>query len=296
MSDTCDTLNWPDGARLALSLVVNVEEGAEANVSDGDPGPEAVDELGLALRGQQRNLGNESNYRYGINEGAERILNTLKKLGINATFTCAALALARSPDLARQIIGDQHEVCAHGYRWVHQFKMNEQDERNFINNAVEHIETATGQRPLGWLSRYLFTANTRRLLAEAGFVYHMDDYSRDQPFWDNTEAGPIVVLPYALDTNDMKLWSNPSYTPQDWLRYATDTFDVLYAEGASRLRMMSLGVHLRVIGRPGRIGYFKKFLDYALSKPGVWVTKRIDIAQHFADSYPFNADRHEVTD
>ena len=117
----------------------------------------------------------------------------------------------------------------------------------------------------------------------------MDDYSRDQPFWDPTEAGPIVVLPYALDTNDMKLWTSPSYTPQDWLRYAKDTFDVLYAEGVSRLRMMSLGVHLRVMGRPGRIGYLKQFLEYAVSKPDVWVTTRIDIAQQFARLSPFRA-------
>ncbi len=273
---------WPGGARLAFSLVVNVEEGAEGLLADGDTNPEPVDELGIALRGEQRNLGNESNYQYGLIEGAPRVLNLLSERGIDATFTSAAVALQRSPELARSIASQGHEVCAHGHRWVHQFKFDEDDEREFIRSAANTIEASTGQRPQGWLSRYLFTENTRRLLVEEGYSYHMDDYSRDEPFWAQTEAGSIVVVPYALDTNDMKLWTAPAYTPEQWLEYAFDTLRTLYEEGARQPRMMSLGVHLRVIGRPGRIGVLSRFLDQLQEYEDIWITTRAEIARHFA--------------
>jgi len=190
---------WPDGARLAMSFVVNVEEGAEASIADGDKGPEAVDELGISLKKPIRNFANESNYRYGLVAGAPRILDLFATNHIRATFTAAALALERSPELASRVVADGHEVCSHGWRWVHQFAMDAAEERAFIAKAVASITASTGTPPVGWLSRYLFTANTRRLLAEAGFLYHMDDYSDDRPFWDvvETEAGrrAILVLP-----------------------------------------------------------------------------------------------------
>lgn len=160
---------WPDRSRLALSFVVNLEEGAEASVVDGDKGPEAVDELGIALRKPVRNPANESNYRYGLNAGAPRVLDLLEANRIRATVTAAALALERAPEVARRIVAGGHEVCSHGWRWVHQHNMDEAEERAFIAAAMELIEKTTGTRPAGWLSRYLFTANTRRLLAEAGF-------------------------------------------------------------------------------------------------------------------------------
>ena len=244
----------PGDARLALSLVVNVEEGSEMSIADGDRGPEVVDELGVSLRKSIRNYGNESNYQYGLKAGAPRIMRLLRDRGMPATFTAAALALERAPDLARQIAADGHETCSHGWRWVHQFQMEEDAERDFIQKAIASIEKTTGTRPYGWLSRYLLTKNTRRLLVEEGFTYHMDDYSDDIPFWDKTYAKPIVILPYTLDSNDMKMWTAPSLTPSDWLEYTIDTFEWLYREGADAPRMMSLGVHLRIIGRPGRIG------------------------------------------
>jgi peptidoglycan/xylan/chitin deacetylase (PgdA/CDA1 family) len=262
--------SWPDGARLAVSLVVNVEEGAESSIADGDRGPEPVDELGIALKKPIRNYGNESNYRYGA----------------TATFTAAAVALERAPELAREIVAAGHEVCAHGWRWVHQFHLAEADEREFIRKAVASIERTTGTRPYGWLSRYLLTDHTRRLLAEEGFRYHMDDYSDDQPFWDVAGGRPMVVVPYALDSNDMKFWTDPALSTEQWLRYATDTFDWLYEEGASAPRMMSLGVHLRIIGRPGRIGVFERFLKHATARPGVWIATRRAIAEHFAAQVP----------
>lgn len=276
----------PGDARLALSLVVNVEEGSEMTIADGDRGPEVVDELGVSVRKSIRNYGNESNYRYGIKAGAPRIMRLLRDRDIRATFTAAALALERAPDLARAIADGGHETCSHGWRWIHQFQMDEETERDFIRKAVTSIEKTTGTRPYGWLSRYLLTDNTRRLLVEEGFTYHMDDYSDDVPFWDKDYDKPIVILPYTLDSNDMKMWTAPSLSPADWLEYAIDSFEWLYREGTESARMMSLGIHLRIIGRPGRIGYFEKFLDHVVAKPGVWIASRREIADHWAAQNP----------
>jgi allantoinase len=278
--------SWPNGARLALSLVVNVEEGAELNILDGDRGPDPVDELGIVLKKPLRNFGNESNYAYGIHEGAPRVLRLLQKYQLKATFTAAAVALERAPQVASGIVAGGHEVCAHGHRWAATLGMSEEKECEFIRAAAESIERTTGTRPVGWLSRYLHTAETRRLLAEQGFQYHMDDFSRDEPFHDTSVTPPIVVLPYALDSNDMKMWNAPAFSPQDWLRYAKDSFDWLYAEGATRPRMMSLGVHLRIIGRPGRIGAYEDFLRHAAATRHVWIATRREIAAHFASVVP----------
>ncbi|MBU2919617.1 polysaccharide deacetylase family protein [Psychrosphaera sp. F3M07] len=274
---------WPEGARLAMSVVVNVEEGSEYTVKDGDKGMEPVDELMVHLKKPMRNYGNESNYQYGINEGGPRIIKLLDEYDIRATWTAAAVSLERAPYLAEAIARRDDETCSHGYRWIHQFRMDETEERQFIKNAVTSIEKTTGKRPLGWLSRYLLTENTRRLLQEEGFLYHMDDYSSDAPFWDTVNGSdePMVIVPYALDSNDMKMWVAPSYTPEAWLKYAKDTFDVLYEEGAEQPRMMSIGLHLRIIGRPGRIWALKEFFEYIKSKPGVWFATRQDIAEHF---------------
>ena len=278
---------WPKGNRLAISIVVNVEEGAEYNIRDGDKAPEMVDEMGVALRKPVRNLSNESNYRYGLRAGAPRILRLLAKHKVRATFTCAALALERAPELARAIVAGGHEVCAHGYRWVQQHDFNEEQEREFIRRAADSIEKTTGQRPRGWLSRYLVTENTRRLLVEEGYSYHMDDFSDDKPFWDEAGGKPIVILPYAADTNDMKMWANAAYTPDDWLAYLIDTFNVLHRESASEVRMISVGLHLRIAGRPGRIGKLDEFLRYAASKPRVWFASRAQIADAWAIANPF---------
>ncbi len=278
--------NLPSDARIAMSFVVNVEEGSEMTTADGDRGPEVVDELGVSVRKAIRNYGNESNYQYGIKAGAPRIMRLLRDYDIRATFTAAALALERAPDLTESIVDGGHEVCSHGWRWVHQFQMDEDQERDFIRKAIDSIEKTTGTRPHGWLSRYLLTDNTRRLLVEEGFTYHMDDYSDDVPFWDKSQARPIIVLPYTLDSNDMKMWTAPSLTPADWLQYAIDSFDWLYREGEREARLMSLGLHLRIIGRPGRIGYLEKFLEHVASKPGVWIATRKEIADHWASQNP----------
>jgi allantoinase len=280
----------PSDARVALSIVVNLEEGAEQSVAAGDKHPEPVDELGVALRVPVRNLANESNYQYGIRAGAERVFRVLGNRGVTCTVTAASAALAQAPKVVDMIDAGGHEVCAHGYRWVHQFSFDEERERAFIRKAVETQIAAVGTRPSGWLSRYLFTEQTRRLLIEEGFLYHMDDYADDIPRWEYVETTGgrrgIVVVPYALDTNDMKFWLAPGYTPAQWLDYAVATFDQLYAEGADRPAIMSLGVHLRIIGRPGRIGAFDRFLQHALTHKAIWTTSRLAIAQRFADLNP----------
>jgi allantoinase len=291
---------WPNGAKLALTIVVNVEEGSEYSVADGDPIPEPVDELGVMLKKPVRMHGNESNYRYGIEEGAERVLHLLGEHGVPVTWTAAAVSLERAPKLAAAIrartLSVRDEVCSHGWRWVHQFRMNEADERNFIRKAADSLEMSTGQRPVGWLSRYLHTPHTRRLLQEEGYSYHMDDYSADTPFWAPVEGSgkPMLVLPYALDSNDMKMWVAPAYTPAMWLQYATDSFDWLLAESRSgryddRPRLMSLGLHLRIIGRPGRIGALQRFLAHVKAASGVWITTRRAVAEHYAANVPMPA-------
>jgi peptidoglycan/xylan/chitin deacetylase (PgdA/CDA1 family) len=271
-----------------MSFVVNVEEGAEMSPARGDKKPEPVDELGVALSIPIRNYGNESNYRYGINAGAPRVQKLLSKYGFTATWTAAAVALEQAPQLARWIAENNHEICSHGYRWVHQFSFDEAREREFIRNAVASFEKTTGQRPVGWLSRYLHTDNTRRLLAEEGFLYHMDDYSDDIPRreWVTLADGSqksIIIVPYALDTNDMKFWLDPGYMPQQWLDYNIATFDQLYEEGREQPKIMSLGLHLRIIGRPGRIGVLDRFMAYVAARPDIWVTTRKAVAERFIE-------------
>jgi allantoinase len=290
MSEQQAKFSLPRDERLAMSFVVNVEEGAEQSIARGDKGPEPVDELGVALKIPIRNYGNESNYLYGIRAGAPRVMRLLDRFGFHCTFTAAAVALEHAPDLARSISATGHEVCSHGWRWVHQFSYKEDREREFIQAATDSIAKTTGSRPYGWLSRYLLTDNTRRLLVEAGYEYHMDDYGDDVPRWEFVESGGqqrgIVIVPYALDTNDMKFWIAPGYTPQQWLDYAVGTFDQLYEEGTSRPGIMSLGLHLRIIGRPGRIGALERFMQHVKSRRDVWVTSRLAIARRFAELNP----------
>jgi allantoinase len=284
-----ERIDWPNDEKIAVSIVVNVEEGSEMSIARGDKGMEPVDELQVFVKAPIRNYGNESNYLYGLKAGAPRIINLLQQYGVAATWTVAAYALEHHPEIARAIAAMGHEPCAHGYRWLHQFKMDEDKERAFIRDAWQSIEKTVGVRASGWLSRYLHTDITRRLLIEEGYRYHMDDYSGDVPFWDTTTVPgrPIVIMPYQLDSNDMKMWISPSYLPEDWLAYAKQTFDQLYKEGArGNPKMMSLGLHLRIIGRPGRIWALEEFLKYITDREGVWVATRLQIAEHFAATHP----------
>jgi peptidoglycan/xylan/chitin deacetylase (PgdA/CDA1 family) len=216
-------------------------------------------------------------------------VDLLQRYRVMASWTAAAMSLEAHPEIADAIRALGHEPIAHGYRWVHQFRMSEEEERAFIRRAADSIGKTTGTRPLGWLSRYLLTPATRRLLIEEGFGYHMDDYSGDIPFRDGeTLPGrPITIMPYALDTNDMKMWTDPAYGPQAWLDYARASFDQLWREGeAGYPKMMSLGLHLRIIGRPGRIWALEAFLQHVAARPDVWIASRGQIARHFEALHP----------
>lgn len=283
---------WPDGKKLALSLVINVEEGAEQRVDEGDHRPEPVDELGAVPRKPIRVYGNESNYQYGIKRGAPRILSLLDQAEVNATWTVCGQALQKAPWLAKAIVERGDEPCNHGYKWKFTAFMNEETETEFIGKSTQSILDCCGRKPVGWLSRYLHSANTRRILKEHSYLYHMDDYSDDFPFWERVEMedGSIenmVVVPYAIDSNDMKFWLSPSYTSDMWLKYAKDSLDWLSRESQQNgARMMSLGLHLRIIGRPGRISALENFLEYVRSLENVWVATREQIADHFVAHVP----------
>ncbi len=280
-----ERMDWPGGAKLALSVVVNVEEGSEMTIARGDRGMEPVDELGIFIKSPIRNYGNESNYLYGIKAGAPRIVRLLRAYDIMASWTVAAMSLEAHPEIAEAIAELGHEPVSHGWRWVHQFKLDEAAEREFIARATASIQRSVGVRPTGWLSRYFHTDATRRLLVEAGYAYHMDDYSGDVPFWDRTTVPgrPIAIVPYQLDSNDMKMWTDPALGPEAWLAYAKRNFDQLYREGVEgNPKMMSLGLHLRIIGRPGRIWALEEFFRHVRAHSDVWVTTRHAIAQHLA--------------
>lgn len=277
---------WPNDARIAVSLVINVEEGAEYNPADGDTHADNIDETGSMVRGGLRNVTNETNYEYGRRVGGPRILRLFARYGVKASMTAAAVALERSPELTRMIVEGGHEVVGHGYRWAYQYRMDEAAERAFIRKAADSIERTAGRRPQGWLCRYLSTPNTRRILAEEGFTYHMDDASDDMPFWDQVNGKPFLVIPYAFDTNDIKLWPPANLGVEEWGRYARDTFDWLYAEGAEAPRMMTVGLHQRIIGRPGRIVHLDALLRHMVRRPGVWFATRAEIAAWWARQHP----------
>lgn len=284
-----ERIDWPGGAKLALSIVVNVEEGSEMTVARGDKGMEPVDELGIHIKAPIRNYGNESNYLYGLKAGAPRVVKLLRAFDLPASWTVAAMSLENHPEIAEAIAALGHEPVSHGWRWVHQFRMDEAAERDFIRKAVTSIEKTVGVRPYGWLSRYFHTDATRRLLIEEGFSYHMDDYSGDVPFWDRTTVPgkPLVIVPYQLDSNDMKMWTDPALSPEAWLHYAKANFDQLYREGEEgNPKMMSLGLHLRIIGRPGRIWALEAFFRHVRAHRDVWVTTRRAIADHFRAGEP----------
>jgi peptidoglycan/xylan/chitin deacetylase (PgdA/CDA1 family) len=279
---------WPRDARLAVSLVVNLEEGSERSVARGDSGMEAVDELGMFVKGPVRNHSNEGNYLFGLHVGAPRILRLLARHDMAATWTVCGMSLEAVPAFARALTARGQEACSHGYRWQFQYRMEEAEERAFIRRAARSIEATTGQPPLGWLSRYLPSDNTRRLLAEEGFLYHMDDFSAETPFWDGSCGTPIVVVPYQLDTNDMKMWSDPAYTARAWLDYVIDSIDTLRREDHDAPAMLSIGMHARIIGRPGRAHALDRLLQHIASLGDAWVTTRRDIARHFAACVPFS--------
>jgi len=272
-------IRWPGGARLALSIVVNVEEGAELSVSHGDEANEFIYESLEKVEGA-RDLCMESHYEYGTRRGWPRIRRLLKDHGVRATLNANGRALAYSPWIAAEAIADGHEVSSHGWRWERQVYMSEAQERRVIARSVEAITGAAGAPPVGWHTRSATSVNTRRLLMEhGGFLYDSNAYNDDMPYVDGVGERDLVVLPYAFDTNDMRFQPGGGFIQgDDFARYCIACLDRLLAEGADEPRMISVGLHLRIIGRPARIGGLEAFLAHAARQEGVWFARRDEIA------------------
>ncbi|WP_238192544.1 polysaccharide deacetylase family protein [Methylobacterium frigidaeris] len=274
---------WPRGARLAVSVVVNVEEGAELSLGMGDERNESVYEVVEEVVGS-RDLCMESHFEYGTRAGWPRIRALLSAYGVSATLNANGRAVALSPWLAREAAADGHEVAAHGWRWERHAGMGETEERDTIARAVAAIRDATGRAPVGWHTRSATSVNTRRLLLDqGGFLYDSNAYNDDLPYLVPGRGDrPHVVLPYAFDTNDMRFQRGGGFVfGDDFARYCIDAFDRLYAEGGNAPRMLSVGLHLRIIGRPGRIGGLERFLAHAAAREGTWFARRDAIAAHW---------------
>ncbi|WP_439573866.1 polysaccharide deacetylase family protein [Phreatobacter sp.] len=275
-------IRWPDDARLAVSVVVNIEEGAELSIGAGDEANEFIYEAVERVEGV-RDLCMESHYEYGTRRGWPRIRKALADHGIPATLNACGRAIALSPWLAEEAVADGHEVSCHGWRWERHVHMDEPTERQAIARTVDAIAGAAGSPPVGWHTRSATSINTRRLLMEhGGFLYDSNAYNDDCPFLHHDGDRDLVILPYAFDTNDMRFQPGGGFVQgEDFARYCIAAFERLYAEGADEPRMLSIGLHLRIIGRPGRMAGLTMLLDYLAARPGVWFARRDAIAHHW---------------
>jgi putative urate catabolism protein len=284
---------WPGKARLALQIVLNYEEGSEYSIPDGDNHSETYlgEVPGASMGPGKRDLIVESIYEYGSRAGFWRLLRLFAERSLPITVFGAALALERNPDAARAVVAAGHEICCHGWRWIGFHTMSEVEERHQMRWAIESLTRLTGQRPLGWYCRYAPSVNTRRLVVEeGGFLYDSDAYNDDLPYWVEVDGKPHLVIPYTLDNNDMKFCVAPGFSSgEDFFSYLKDAFDVLYREGAETAKMMSVGLHARLAGRPGRTAALARFLDYVQKHDRVWICRRIDIAQHWRTHHPYQA-------
>ena len=271
---------WPDGKRLAVSIVVNFEEGAELSIAAGDERNEHIHEVVERIEGYPDPC-MTSHFAYGLNEGWRRIRALLKCYGARATLNACGRAVAQNPWLAREAAEDGHEVSAHGWRWERHAGMDEATERTAIARTVQAITAATGQPPVGWHTRSAASVNTRRLLLEhGGFIYDSNEYDADTPRLEHHGGRSFVIMPYAFDTNDMRFFNNGGFVfPEDFSRYCKGALDCLLAEAAAVPRMLSIGLHLRIIGRPGRIAGLEQLLRHASQCPGVWLARREEIAR-----------------
>jgi putative urate catabolism protein len=280
---------WPGGARLALQVVLNYEEGGERSVLHGDAESEAFlqEVVGMAPLAGVRNLQVESVYEYGSRVGFWRLMRLFAERGIRISVFAIGMALERHPAAARAIVEGGHEVVSHGYRWIDYQFVDEAVEREHMRLAVESLTRVTGSRPLGWYTGRL-SPNTRRLVVEeGGFLYDSDAYNDDLPYWTVVSGRPHLVVPYTLDNNDMKFGTPQGFNSGDqFWGYLRDAFDVLYAEGARTPRMMSVGLHMRLVGRPGRFAALERFLDHVQTHRDVWICRRIDIARHWIQHHP----------
>jgi allantoinase len=287
---------WPGNARVALQFVLNYEEGGESSVLHGDAGSEQfLSEMANPPAFAARHLSMEGVYEYGARVGVWRLLREFERRGLPLTVFGVGMALERCPEVTAAFVEAGHEIACHGWRWIHYQHVDEAIERDHMARAVEAIERLTGRRPLGWYTGR-DSPNTRRLVADqGGFEYDSDYYGDDLPFWLQVRKSdgalvPHLVVPYTLDCNDMRFALPQGYSHGDeFFQYLRDAFDVHYAEGDDRPAMMSIGMHCRLLGRPGRLRALQRFLDHVQRHDRVWVTRRIDIARHWKAEHPFDA-------
>ena len=289
--------HWPGQARVAVQFVLNFEEGGENSVLHGDAGSEQfLSELFNPPAYPDRHLSMESTYEYGARVGVWRLLREFDKRGLPLTIFGIGMALERCPEVTAAFKELGHEIACHGWRWVNYQAIDEATEREHMARAMATIERLTGERPLGWYTGR-DSPSTRRLVADfGGFEYDSDYYGDDLPFWlqvKKTDSSPVphLVVPYTLDCNDMRYALPQGVSNGDeFFAYLRDAFDVHYAEGAERPSMMSIGMHCRLLGRPGRMRGLQRFLDHVEQHDRVWVTRRIDIARHWKTTHPFDPD------
>ncbi|MBC7584344.1 MAG: allantoinase PuuE [Tardiphaga sp.] len=293
---------WPGGARIALQFVLNYEEGSENNVLHGDAASETfLSEIIGAQAFPMRHMSMESLYEYGSRAGLWRVLRLFEERSLPLTVFGVAMALQRNPEAVAAFRQFDHEIACHGLRWISYQNMAEAEERAHMAEAVSIFRELTGSAPLGWYTGR-DSPNTRRLVVEhGGFEYDADSYSDDLPYWVPVQAAgmaaaaPHLVVPYTLDTNDMRFAALQGFNSgSQFFDYLKDAFEVLYREGdpagLDRPKMLSIGLHCRIIGRPGRLASLVRFLDYVQSHERVWITRRIDIARHWRAVHPFVAD------
>ena len=284
--------DWPGGARVALQIVLNYEEGAENSVLHGDAASEVFlsEIVGAQPFVGARHMSMESLYEYGSRAGVWRLLRLFRERKLPLTIFAVAMALERNREAARAFIEDGHEIASHGLRWINYHGIDAAIEREHIAQAVTTIQEITGQRPLGWYTGRT-SENTRRLVAEhGGFLYDADSYADDLPYWERVAGEPQLIVPYTLDTNDMRFATPQGFnTGEQFFTYLRDAFDTLYREGESAPKMLSIGLHCRLAGRPARLASLARFLDYVQSHERVWICRRVDIARHWRARHPFQA-------
>ncbi|KAF7598845.1 MAG: allantoinase [Candidatus Dactylopiibacterium carminicum] len=285
--------DWPGRARVAVQFVLNYEEGGENCVLHGDGGSEQfLSEMFNPPAFPDRHMSMESIYEYGSRVGVWRILREFERRGLPLTVFGVGMALQRHPELTAAFRELGHEIACHGWRWIHYQGLDEAIEREHMKLGMEAIERLTGERPLGWYTGR-DSPNTHRLVADyGGFLYDSDYYGDDLPFWlpvQKTDGATVqqLIVPYTLDVNDMRFALPQGYSQgEDFFTYLRDTFDVLYAEGEDCPKMMSVGMHCRLLGRPGRMKALIDFLDHIEAHDRVWVTRRVDIARHWHEKFP----------
>lgn len=288
-ADTPPDPQWPGGARLAVNFVFNYEEGSEPSMQDGEGYTEngLTEAHGLNQVKSGRDLAAEGMFEYGSRVGFWRLHRLFRERGLPLTVFGCALALERNPRVAAAIREAGYDVCSHGWRWVKHFELSEAEEREHIARAVTSIEKTVGHRPEGWYCRYGPSVNTRRLVVEhGGFLYDSDYYGEELPFWVTVEGRGQLVVPYSLVNNDGK-YAGWMGTSDQWFGFVRDAFDMLYAEGARTPKMMSVGLHMRLIGHPARAAGLMRLLDYMQARQGVWITRRVDIARHWHAVHPY---------